>query len=84
MDNEEKINVESIAHFSWAYGKDFLLKVNNRYFIWSSPKYGGDNTIKPYFGNLLKWCKDNQVKLVKDIGIHRIFDFCGNNVTFVR
>lgn len=83
-----KINLDTIADFTWGFSFLFLLEVKNPkgksdYYQWSSPGYpGGDNTIEPYTGDprnftMLGFC--GRAK-----GTRRIRDYCGSEVKFVN
>lgn len=81
MTREDFLN--QIADFSWMWGKNFHLQVGDRAYLWSSPEYGGDNTIRPYphtQDELGKMHADSPVPWSRDKGAHRIKDYCGENV----
>jgi len=79
------ITFDTIAAFSWNFGKEFLLEVGGRdengdplpnceKFIWSDPDYGGDNTIRK-----ANMPQDN-VPVWRWKGWHKIRDYCGGGV----
>ena len=75
---EQKINLDTLAEFTWDFGSNFLLNTPYGCYIWSDPNYGGKNTIKP--------CPNPETFFVpyfgRAKGTHSIRDYCGENVKF--
>ncbi len=79
------INLDTVAEFTWNFGQEFLLEVNNgkhvEYYVWSDPDYNGDNTIKKYVGNPNDFT--NEGFCGRDKGCHVIRNYCGDDVVFI-
>ena len=74
------IDLDSIAEFTWDFGQNFILKVDNRFYIWSDPDYNGDNTIRPLKGTFAEYFRGF---FGRDKGTHRISDYCGQDVVIL-
>jgi hypothetical protein len=55
---------------------------NIKYYVWSDPDYGGDNTIQPYMENPYNFTSEGFCG--RDKGVHNILSYCGPNVKFVN
>ena len=75
------ITLDSMAEFTWDFGNRFLLKCNNKYYVWSDPYYKGDNTIRPYSGNPLHFTTPGFAGRSK--GMNLIRNKCGDQVKFI-
>ena len=76
------INLDTFAKFTWGFNHSFLIEApQDKYYVWSSPDYNGDNTIRPYR-------KDPNDFVYKgfrgrDKGSHFVEHYCGPDVKFV-
>jgi len=81
------LNLDSECEFTWMWGRDFHLQAEDgRAYLWSSPDYGGDNTIRPHHRTISDYGRlyqHNPTAWGRDKGQHRIRDYCGNGVIFV-
>ena len=75
------ISLDSVGEFTWGFGTNFLIEIGTERYVWSSPDYNGDNTIKPYKGNPRNFTSDGFCG--RDKGTHIIREYCGNDVRFV-
>jgi len=87
MTLKTKLSLDTQAEFTWNFDKEFLLRVVNpdnsdAYFVWSSPEYGGNNTIYPFLGNPLNFTRKGVRGREK--GIYTIGRYCGNQVKFIN
>ena len=55
MNWKKSLTVEDVADFTWNWNDLFFLETAKGNFVWSDPEYGGDNTIRPYNGDLKKF-----------------------------
>jgi hypothetical protein len=79
------INLWTVAEFVWGFGRELYLKTNNGSFIWSDPRLGGDNTIRPTKLSYQDWINPDCIGACgKNKGVHIIGDYCGNNVVFLK
>jgi hypothetical protein len=78
------MNMSTLARFTWLWGEEFFLETENGNFIWSSPSYGGDNTIRPCDKSLEEYCQLMNLEFGRDKGQHEIEKYCGNKVRFVE
>ena len=70
-------------HFTWNFGNKFFLSPvddeedsNYQYnYVWSDPDYGGDDTIKPYYGTAKEFFSPNWGRYK---GQHTVRSYCGN------
>ena len=74
------INLDTIADFTWGFANEFFLETKEGNFVWSDPDYQGDNTIKPFNGNYLQWCKRCCIPYGREKGTHTIRGYCGEDV----
>ena len=75
------IDLNTVSDFTFDFAGKFLLDVNGKFYVWWSPDYDGDNTIKEYKGNPADFTNVGFMGRYK--GRHRIGDYCGNLVKFV-
>ncbi len=78
------ITLETVAEFLWCWDHIFFLETSEGNFIWSDPNYGGDNTIKPFNGTLNEYQEERDIGFVRQKGFHRIKEYCGEEVMFVK
>jgi hypothetical protein len=71
---------DDYADFTWMWGQKFFLETKHGNFVWSDPNYQGDNTIRPFQGTLLDFCKTMGVDYGRSKGIHMISRYCGEKV----
>lgn len=84
MDTEDKINLDTIADFSWDFGQFFFLETEHGLYEWSDPDHGGDNTIrKSRYSSLAEYCMETGL-FVRSKGRHYIRNYCGENVVFAE
>lgn len=82
---DNMITLDTIADFSWCWNHVFFLETSEGCFLWSDSEYPhGDNTITPYNGTLRDFLRESNTPFVRDKGTHRIRDYCGENVRFIR
>lgn len=78
---DRKMFLEMDAEFSWNYGNEFFLETSIGNFTWSDPSYpGGTNEIRPFFGDLKKYLSTRNIPYLRDKGIHKISEYCGEDV----
>jgi len=80
MTKQEVLNL--IGEFSWNFGQEFFIETDRGNFVYSDPEYGGDNTLRPFNGDLKQYLKETNADYVRDKGVHRIGDYCGKGVIF--
>ena len=79
--NMDKLTIDDAAEFTWGYGQEFFLTTAKGNFVWSDPDYGGNNTIQPFSGSYMDWCKKRaHIPFGRDKGKHFIRDYCGKDV----
>lgn len=79
------VSIDTIAEFIWGFGSEFFLITPEGNFVWSDPDYGGDHTICPTTLTYEEWVDPNNLGLFgRAKGVHRIGDYCGNDVTFLK
>lgn len=76
------INKETVADFSWSFGKIFFLEISEGLFEWSDPDYGGDNVIRKSSWSSLEERYEKTECFVRSKGTHIIESYCGPNVKF--
>lgn len=76
MDTNEILN--TTGNFTWFWNDLYLIETTTGNFIWSDPEYGGDDTIKPYSGSLMNFCRHQEVPYGRDTGTHVIRKCCPN------
>lgn len=76
-----KISLNSIAHFTWGFGQEFLLEIDGEFYVWSDRDYDGDNVITRYEGNPGDFTQPGFKG--RDKGLHSILDYCGSDVLFL-
>lgn len=74
------LSIEDYADFNWSFHDKFLLETERGNYIWSDPDYGGDNTIRPFDGNLKEFCRQENIPYVRNKGRHLIKSYCGPEV----
>lgn len=75
------MNFDTIADFTWFWNDEFFLETDEGNYIWSSPEYNGDNTIRRYNGSLSDYISNEAgCSFGRDKGRHRIRDYCGDSV----
>lgn len=80
----KKLDLDTVADFTWCWNYKFFLETKAGNFIWSDPDYpGGDNTIRPYKGSYADFLRENHIEFGRDKGKHIIRDYCGENVLIV-
>lgn len=72
------ININGYGRFTWDFGNRFLIETDEGNFVWSDPDYGGDNTIKPYYGDTRNFTSEGFCG--RDKGYHIISMYCGDDV----
>lgn len=72
-----------IGEFYWGFEQTYFIETTEGNFIWSSPDYNGDGTIKKYNGRYKDWCEQYNVICGRNKGIHRIGDYCGENFVYM-
>lgn len=77
MNWKKSLTVEDVADFTWNWNDLFFLETAKGNFVWSDPEYGGDNTIRPYNGDLKKFFGKSYGR---SSGSHTIAAYCGNGV----
>jgi len=78
----DNISLDTFAKFIWNFGEKFLVEFNNQTYVWSSPDYNGDNTIRRYTDDFDNFTSSGFC--VRDKGWHIIRDYCGPNVIFIN
>jgi len=78
------MDLNTVAEFTWLWDDKFFLETENGNFIWSDPDYNGDNTIRPYNGTLIQYCKENGIDFGRGKGKHHIENYCGPNIKILR
>ena len=81
------INLDTLAQFIYGFGQDFLLEVKTEnadvvYYVWNDPDYGGNNTIRPYYGKPEDFTSPGFCG--RDKGNHIVRNYCGENVIFIK
>ena len=77
----QNLSLDTFAEFTRSSGHEFLLKIGDRFFVWSDPDYEGDNTIRPFKGNPQNFTAPGFMG--RDRGTHSIGAYCGTDVKFV-
>lgn len=72
------LSIQDEADFTWNFGSEFYLETSKGNYVWSSPDYGGDNTIKPTQLSLKGFLGKGYHGRSK--GKHSIESFCGSEV----
>ena len=84
------INLDTEADFTWMFGEDFHLELSDgSSYLWSDPRYGGNNTIRPFpypkeEMGIRQEKLDPSLPWGRDKGVHVIREYCGENVIFVK
>ena len=77
-----ELNLDSYVDFTFNFGGQFLLgPLNGKYWVWNSPDYGGDNTIRPWSGNPRNFAMKGHGGRCK--GKHIVRRYCGEDVKFI-
>ncbi len=76
----QTLTIIDVAEFTWMWGPSFFLETNKGNFIWDSPDYGGDNTIRPFKGTLQSYLELNDISFGRSKGSSIICLKCGDNV----
>ena len=77
------ITVDTFADFTWLWNHEFFVETNEGNFIWNSPRYGGDGTIRPCTMTFEEYLKKLHIDCGRSKGKHRIGSYCGEGVKFV-
>lgn len=77
---KEKLTLDDIGDFCWDFGQCFFIETNKGNFVWSDPVYAGNNTIRPYDGDIGDFCRKNHIPFLRDKGCHTIRSYCGEDV----
>lgn len=75
--------LELFGEFVWFWDHRFFVETAKGNFVWYDPEYNGDNTIRPYNGDLPDFCKEVKVGFGRSKGRHRIRDYCGEDIILV-
>lgn len=71
------LTLDTSAVFTWGFGHMYLVETPAGQFLYSNPEYGGDNTIKPFYGDP----KDYFIGDTKTgRQVYTIREFCGDDV----
>lgn len=73
--------LNEIAEVTWLFCSYFLLETSSGNFIWNDPDYGGDNTIRQFYGDYKAACKYAGTPFGRDKGHHVIRVYCGDKLT---
>jgi hypothetical protein len=79
---EEKLEIlGSMAEFSWCWDEHFLVRIENKLFLWSDPDHCGNNRFLelniPFTQAVAKYSGAT----VRDKGCQIVRDYCGDNIT---
>ena len=77
-----KITISDNGVFTFGWSEEFFVETNKGNFIFSDPGFGGDNTMRPFYGSIDGWVQGLPYAAINK-GRHVIKDFCGN-VNFVN
>lgn len=72
------------GHFYWGYRDEYFIETKKDNFVWSCPSQFGNNTIKRYNGSLKQWCRENEVPVTRNKGIHIIRHLTGDDVSILE
>ena len=78
MTREDILNLW--GNFIWMWGQEYFIETNCGNFVWSSPEYRGDNTLRKYSGTYKQYLEESNSDYGRGKGIHYIADYCGENV----
>ena len=71
------------GEFSWGFRDQFFIETDIGNFIWSSPDYGGNNTITKYNNTFKNWLKEECLPYARSKGDHTIAEYCGEDFEVV-
>lgn len=82
---EEPINFEemrekllsSMGKFTWMFGWAFFIETPIGNFVWNSPSYGGDNTVRRFQGTYTEYSSG---AIGRDKGYHDVERYCGPDI----
>lgn len=77
MTKEEVLEV--VGEFTWNFGTDFFVETPVGRFVWSSPEYGGTDTLCRYRCTYDEWIAPD---FGRAKGMHTLYAFCGDTFTF--
>lgn len=75
--------LELFGEFVWFWDDYFFIETPKGNFVWRDPEYNGDNTIRPYDGEISKFCRERKVGFGRSKGRHRVRDYCGEDIVLV-
>ena len=76
----EKLCLNDYGSFTWMWDQKFFIETDKGNYIWSDPGYGGDNTLRPYWGTYQDYLQDTGIPYGRDKGKHPIKAYCGEEV----
>lgn len=71
------------ADFTWMWDQHFFVETEGCNYVWSDPRYDGDNTLRLYYGSLADYCKEQGIDFGRCKGNHVIRRYCGDDVKVV-
>jgi len=79
------LTLDDMAEFTWSFHNTFFLETVKGNFVWSDPDFIlGDNTIRPFNGTYVDWCRYEGIPFGRNKGKHIIRYYCGNNVVIKK
>jgi hypothetical protein len=75
--------LDEVGYFSWSFYQNFFVETPQGNFVWSSPDYCGDNTLRKFDGTHNDWVKTEGIYCSRDKGQHVIRDYCGKDVKVI-
>lgn len=76
------LTLETVAEFTWDFGQEFFLQTEYGNYIWSDPRYKGNNTIRPTELSYEEWIGKGNFGRSK--GKHLIGLYCGQDVKIIQ
>lgn len=72
--------LNAFADFTWCWGQEFIIRVNDQVFVWKDPDYDGNNTVTE------QDCTHNELMARMGIdfgrckGRHIVGNYCGEEI----
>lgn len=78
----EILNLE--GHFTWFWNDKFFIETKDGCYIWSDPVYNGSGTLVEFSGDYADFAQEMNIDYGRDKGVHRIGDYCGEDIKILR